>query len=234
MLKGVSTMALVAAAGLLSLPACNDAPVPPPPADADATLGACTADIGPDAGPCTPLLDHCAPGQIPLPGGGCKRIGVERCDGGLRGPPDWTCKPIGPPAKCLSGWERVERGWCEPILPDTSCPEGKMEVIGKRTCQPVGDCGSGTWGKLRPRIVALSRRHRVASEYTAYLVTETDADYLRPTSGQKWQRQVKRMGDDAPSPSSFHSTPEPHEVLLVGLGLLLLWAARRRGWIGAS
>jgi Ca-activated chloride channel family protein len=88
--------------------------------------------------------------------------------------------------------------------------------------------------KLRPRIVALSKRHRVASEYTAYLVTETDADYLRPTSGRKWQRQVKRMGDGAPPPSSFHSTPEPHEVLLVGLGLLLLWAARRRGWIGAS
>lgn len=88
--------------------------------------------------------------------------------------------------------------------------------------------------KLRPRIVALSKQHRVASEYTAYLVTETDADYLRPTSGQQWQRQVKRMGDDAPPPHGFHSTPEPHEVLLVGLGLLLLWAARRRGWIGAS
>jgi hypothetical protein len=23
-----------------------------------------------------------------------------------------------------------------------------MEVIGKSTCQPVGDCGSGTWGKI--------------------------------------------------------------------------------------
>lgn len=86
---------------------------------------------------------------------------------------------------------------------------------------------------LRPQIVALSQRHNVASEYTAYLVTETDADYLRPTSGQQWQRQVQRLGDDAP-PGGFHSTPEPHEVLLVGLGLLLLWAARRRGWLGAS
>jgi Ca-activated chloride channel homolog len=86
---------------------------------------------------------------------------------------------------------------------------------------------------LRPQIIALSKEHRVASEYTAYLVTETDADYLRPTSGRKWQRQVQRMGDGAPQ-SSFHSTPEPHEVLLVGLGLLLVWAARRRGWLGAS
>ena len=86
---------------------------------------------------------------------------------------------------------------------------------------------------LRPQIIALSKEHRVASEYTAYLVTETDADYLRPTSGRKWQRQVQRMGDNAPS-NSFHSTPEPHEVLLVGLGLLLVWAARRRGWLGAS
>lgn len=80
----------------------------------------------------------------------------------------------------------------------------------------------------RPTIVELSRRYRVASEYTAFLVTETDADYARPTSGRKWQRQVRKMGEDTPS---FHSTPEPHEWALIGLCLLMLWVARRRGWL---
>jgi Ca-activated chloride channel family protein len=91
--------------------------------------------------------------------------------------------------------------------------------------------------QLRERVVELSRRYRVASEYTAFLVTETDADYLRPTSGRKWQRQVQQMGDGASAPASssspFHSTPEPHEYALMILGMILLLTARRRGWIGA-
>lgn len=79
---------------------------------------------------------------------------------------------------------------------------------------------------LRRRIVELSQRHRVVSEYTAFLVTETDADYDRKTSGRTWQRRVSRLGD-ARAPS-FHSTPEPHEWALIGLGLLLVAWARRR------
>jgi hypothetical protein len=78
--------------------------------------------------------------------------------------------------------------------------------------------------KLRPQIIALSQRHRVASEYTAFLVTETDADYDRPTSGQKWQRQVKQMGDDF---AGFQSTPEPHEIALIALALVLVWLTRK-------
>lgn len=79
---------------------------------------------------------------------------------------------------------------------------------------------------IRPQISALSQRFRVVSEYTAMLVTETDADYNRPTTGRKWQRQVHGMGEDTPS---FHSTPEPHELLLIGLALLFFAAARRNG-----
>ncbi len=78
---------------------------------------------------------------------------------------------------------------------------------------------------LRRQIVALSRRHRVASEYTAFLVTEKDADYQRRTSGRVWQRKVKRLDDGTPS---FHSTPEPHEWALLALGVLFIALASRR------
>jgi Mg-chelatase subunit ChlD len=89
-------------------------------------------------------------------------------------------------------------------------------------------------GEDEPRrgaVVALSLRHHVVSEYTALLATETDADYARPTSGQKWQRQpAPNIGDNLP-PAQLNPTPEPHEWALIGLGLALLLWARRRGWI---
>ena len=83
---------------------------------------------------------------------------------------------------------------------------------------------------LRQAVVKLSRAHNVLSEYTALRATETDAQFNNPTSGRKWQRKTPGFGDDLPS-NSYSSTPEPHEVLLVGLALLALWTARRRGWI---
>ena len=82
----------------------------------------------------------------------------------------------------------------------------------------------------RAEVVALSKRHHVLSEYTALLATETDEDYARPTSGQKWQRSPSRIGDDLP-PTSFQSTPEPHEWAMIGIGLIMLLYARRRGWL---
>lgn len=88
----------------------------------------------------------------------------------------------------------------------------------------------GETEERRAEVVALSRRHHVLSEYTALLATETDADYARPTSGQKWQRTPRRIGDDLP-PTSFQSTPEPHEWALIGIGLIMLLYARRRGWL---
>jgi hypothetical protein len=81
--------------------------------------------------------------------------------------------------------------------------------------------------ELRVRVIALSQAHNVVSEYTALLATETDADYQRPTSGQQWQRMTTRVGDDLPTPS-FQSTPEPHEWAMIGIGLALLLAMRRR------
>ncbi len=81
--------------------------------------------------------------------------------------------------------------------------------------------------KLRRKVVSLSRTHNVLSEYTALLATETDADYGRKTSGRKWQRKVKKMGDDLPAPS-FDSTPEPHEWALMGVALMILLVLGRR------
>ena len=78
---------------------------------------------------CVPIFDECKEDEVPMLGGGCKRVG--------------------PPRTCLKGWEKVKGGWCEPILPKTKCPLGTMEVIGKSTCQPIGDCGSGTWGNIK-------------------------------------------------------------------------------------
>ena len=68
---------------------------------------------------------------------------------GITGPPTWLCKHIGPPTKCLSGWAVSKDGWCEPILPTSSCSKGTMEVIGQPACQPIGDCGTGSYGKIK-------------------------------------------------------------------------------------
>lgn len=81
--------------------------------------------------------------------GTCKKVGAVECPGGIKGPPDWTCKLVGPPTNCITGWKKVSAGWCEPVLPSAACPAGSMAVIGKTTCQPVGDCGSGDYGTIK-------------------------------------------------------------------------------------
>ena len=117
----------------------------------------CAKGLKPMGPACVPIFDECLDDEVPMLGGGCKRVGVKECNGGwgIAGPPDWKCKPIGPPQKCLKGWAKVKGGWCEPILPKTKCPVGTMEKIGHTTCQPIGDCGSGTWGKTKPSANAI-------------------------------------------------------------------------------
>jgi hypothetical protein len=92
----------------------------------------------------------------------------------------------------------------------------------------------GQEDELRPKIVSLSKRLRIASEYTALLVTETDAQYKLSTSGRKWQRRVRKMGDNVPGPINYHATPEPHEwaMLAIGLVMLFFWHRKRKqgGW----
>ena len=125
---------------------CGVTPGPLSDAGADGGDGR-IASCGPGLkalGPaCIPIFDECKDDEVPLLGGGCKKVGVEECelDGvpglrappdwtcqrvgvvecepegggtGIKGPPDWTCKRIGVPLPCLPGWAKVDRGWCEP------------------------------------------------------------------------------------------------------------------------
>ncbi len=58
-------------------------------------LGACPPTLRPYKTACVPVLDDCPGNQVPVPGGGCKKVGVEECelDGvpGIKAPPDWAC-----------------------------------------------------------------------------------------------------------------------------------------------
>ena len=122
---------------LLVLSGCSDSES----TSTDGGTNKCAKGLKPMGPACVPIFDECKDDEVPMLGGGCKRVGVRECLGGwgLAGPPDWKCKPIGPPQKCLKGWAKVKGGWCEPILPKTKCPAGTMEKIGYATCQPIGD-----------------------------------------------------------------------------------------------
>jgi len=98
---------------------------------------------------CVPVFSDCKSDEVPILGGGCKRVGVEECKGGLKAPPDWKCKRVGPPEKCATGWSMTSDGGCEPALPAAACPAGKMAVLGKSACQPIMACGSGTYGDIK-------------------------------------------------------------------------------------
>jgi len=129
---------------------------------------------------CIPIFDACKDNEVPMPGGGCKRVGVERCEGGIKAPPHWTCQPIGPPKKCLAGWEKVAGGWCEPIVPPQACAGLTMAKIGLRTCQPIMDCGAGKWGKIKTTAATIF----VDNSYTGYDADGSQAKpyrYINPT-----------------------------------------------------
>lgn len=118
----------------------------PQPSGQDAGPGACARGLRAMGPACVPVFDPCKDDEVALQGGGCKRVGVQEClqGWGLMEPPDWRCKPVGPPRTCLKGWARVKGGWCEPVLPKGPCPKGTMTRLGAATCQPIGDCGTGT------------------------------------------------------------------------------------------
>jgi len=81
----------------------------------------CTADSQPGTA-CVPVFDRCKDDRLPLLGGGCKRVGVEVCDCGLRAPPDWTCREVGAPASCPSGFVRGAAGGASRRSPPPPAP----------------------------------------------------------------------------------------------------------------
>ena len=96
---------------LVVVSGCKDST---PPAT-DGGPGSCGPNLRPYKTACVPMLDDCAKDHVPVPGGGCKRIGVDECttsEGGpgIKGPPERTCERVGPPRACLPGWAQTQDG----------------------------------------------------------------------------------------------------------------------------
>ena len=124
--------------GLAGCSASNSQPV------SDAGLPRCGDGFKSTGPTCVPVFAYCKQNEVALPGGGCKRVGA--------------------PATCLTGWKPVTGGWCEPVLPAGKCSQGTMAVIGKTTCQPIRDCGSGKYGKIKvtARTIYVDRQYSKA------------------------------------------------------------------------
>jgi hypothetical protein len=108
-------------AGLVFFAACLLACGSSPPTGTDAGEPDATLDLV--------ALDDCKDNEVAIPGGGCKRIGVETCaiDGvpGIKGPKsNWTCVRVGVQECTASGGGRGIKGppsWtCQPIGPPTT------------------------------------------------------------------------------------------------------------------
>jgi hypothetical protein len=116
----------------------------------------CGPNLKPHGPACVPTLDDCPDDHAPVPGGGCKRIGVVECeiDGveGLRAPPDWACTRIGvkectaadgrPGIRGPPGWTCTAIG--APAFP--ACPSGWVTAA-KGGCEPLlpaTPCPQGT------------------------------------------------------------------------------------------
>ncbi|WP_437521417.1 right-handed parallel beta-helix repeat-containing protein [Sorangium sp. So ce726] len=124
------------------------------------TTAGCGADdrapVPPDPGP----TEACAPGEMPLDGGGCQPAGLP--PGHTAGlPPDMPCapgempldgggcQPAGvPPEACGQSFGPDGRGGCTPILPEDTCPPGRMAAPGDTRCYEVAPCGSGDYGSI--------------------------------------------------------------------------------------
>lgn len=95
---------------------------------------------------CVPVFSSCGSQELALAGGGCRGVGVEQKKGDLLLLPEGKVVTIGP--TCMAGFSMGNNGGCEPVLPKVACPAGTMRVLGQTACQVVGNCGTGTWGKI--------------------------------------------------------------------------------------
>jgi hypothetical protein len=85
---------------------------------------------------CVPLWDDCeAPDEVPVLGGGCLPVGVERCGLGQG---------------CAEGFSGDGTGACTPIRPATPCSGGELGLLGNVSCEAIRECGTAPWGNVTP------------------------------------------------------------------------------------
>ncbi|MBW2733550.1 MAG: right-handed parallel beta-helix repeat-containing protein, partial [Deltaproteobacteria bacterium] len=112
----------------------------------DMTLAECGVGLVAHGSACIPLLDRCSQHEVPLVGGGCKRVGIVSCEGGIQGPDDATCQRIGVQS-CLGGIKSAPTWECAAVGVQ-ECPGGLLDAA-DGTCKPIGaptTCVDGwTW-----------------------------------------------------------------------------------------
>jgi hypothetical protein len=166
------------------VPACSDDTGAPPADGGDLGVDAAPpADSAADAGPdtlcepglqrvgsaCAPVLDSCKGNAVPVPGGGCKKVGAEVCEGGIKTPggsctaigveecgggikktKDAACIPVGV-EECKGGLRGPHAVACEwPVGPPTTCLTGWAKTTGG-WCEPIlpkTKCPEGTMAKI--------------------------------------------------------------------------------------
>ena len=98
-------------------------------------LGGGCKKVGPDWGEeGEPHFDDCEPGHLALPGGGCVLVGPRACPKLWDPEADVDCK-IGDVLPCKEGWVESEDGlYCEPVYDE--CPFGERPILGGG-CQRV-------------------------------------------------------------------------------------------------
>lgn len=152
-----STFALLLALlqGCAGAPLSTDAAAADAGSDAFADAGdptgdaACAPGLSPYKTACVPKFDTCKEGEVPLAGGGCKAVGVVRCDGGVRLPGVKACTPVGPQARCAAGFAAKKGEGCVPVLTTAKCPDFSLPILGDTWCRPVHACGTGTFGNIK-------------------------------------------------------------------------------------
>src|SRR5690242_5980874 len=53
-----------------------------------------------------------------------------------------------PAGGCARGFEHDGIDTCQPILPASTCPAGRMAIPGEPACREVAPCGPGTYGDI--------------------------------------------------------------------------------------
>jgi len=102
----------------------------------------CGPGLTPHVSACVPTLDSCKQGEVPVPGGGCKAVGVETCSGGLKGPAEPSCTSVGV-EECTGGLKGPAEPSCTSVGVE-ECPGGLLGADG--SCTPLGPpttCSSG-------------------------------------------------------------------------------------------